>query len=162
MDRQGSGELRRSPRSIVVESAAGSCEVKRTFSSGTRTPEEPLFAPGPTAKGGSFGAQLVDQKLPAGQVYTTWHQKNVGDELQLRNGELLEARRRATSLEEEVRTLQQENSWLRKQLDIHNDRDELLRDIRDRVSEVNVSQDTQHSQQRRNVCGSVCSLFGRR
>lgn len=97
-----------------------------------------------------------------GQMYTTWQSKSLGDELQMTRGELSEVRRRAACLEDEVRALQKENIRLRQQLDIQNDRDDLLRDIRNRVSEAEIFQEPMGFRQKRGLCGSICSLFGRK
>jgi len=91
-------------------------------------------------------------------VYTTWHQKNLEGQLNVTQGELREARAHASRLEEEIKAMQSQNTWLKHQLDIQNSRDELLQDIRNRVSEVEVMRDGR----RGGVCKSVCSLFGRR
>lgn len=62
-----------------------------------------------------------------------------------------------------MKALQQQNNWLKQQLDIQKDRDDLLRDIRNPVSEVEggSSQDAPALRQQ-GVCGSICSLLGRR
>jgi hypothetical protein len=108
-----------------------------------------------------MGSQLSDHRL-AGQMFTTWQQKNLGDELNFARGELLEARRRQEKLEEENRTLAQQNAWLKQQLDIRNDSDDLLRDIRNRVSVESERDGLNSGQPNRGLCGSVCALLGRR
>jgi hypothetical protein len=93
-------------------------------------------------------------------VYTTWGQKNLSSELLLMQGELAEARDRSSRLEEKNMDLANENAWLRKQLDIQRDSQELLRDIQSRVSEGSLVFDPPPRQH--GLCGAVCSLFGRR
>jgi hypothetical protein len=100
------------------------------------------------------------------QVYNTWQQKNIDSELQVMRGELNEARANCLRLEEQVRSLQQQNARLQQQLDIQSDGNEMLRDIRNRVR-ANSGSDSmdvprfREPARRPGLCGSVCALFGR-
>lgn len=114
----------------------------------------------------SSGASTIapfdeDQKA----TYTTWRRRNLEGELNLTRGELQEARLHSARLEQELRAMQQENAELRRRLEIQQDRDNLLRDIRDRVSEVSshrgslISSDVAPFGGR--LCRKVCSILGR-
>lgn len=114
----------------------------------------------------SSGASTIasfdeDQKA----TYTTWRRRNLEGELNLTRGELQEARLHSARLEQELQAMQRENAELKRRLEIQQDRDDLLRDIRDRVSEVSshrgslISSNVEQSGGR--LCRKVCSILGR-
>lgn len=111
------------------------------------------------------GVQLPSSRFSVGsfdgssrQGYTTWQRKNLEGELQMTLGELREARANAARLDEELRSCQKDNLWLRRRLDVQCDRDELLRDLCDRVSEGDTASIVPRQ---RRICGTVCAILGR-
>lgn len=113
----------------------------------------------PRSAGFGTGVQLNVSFDSGSQGLTTWRRKNLEDELQLYAAELREARATAGSLQKELRAFQKENTWLKRQLEIQSDRDELLRDIRDRVSEGDAC--SIDGQRKGRLCGAVCAILGR-
>merc|ERR1712046_105696 len=101
---------------------------------------------------------------------TTWGRKNIEGELQQVRGHLQEERQRNARLEEDLRRLQAENSKMRQQLEIQQDRDQLLLELqRSSVSEVGggsfrVGDGSfvagNQASTRPRVCSSICALFG--
>jgi len=144
-------------------------------------PDELLYRP-------PAGLSLCEQSWsrdPAGvpdlSVPTTWRRKHLEGELQLVRGALRESRLRSVRLEEELQASQRENARLRRQLDVRCDRDELLRDVRQREDlRARAGEEaTEPAGRRRGVrgcatkgsdgggaggrlCGAVIALLGRR
>lgn len=115
-----------------------------------------------TSSGASTIASFDDNQK---ETYTTWRRRNLEGELNLTRGELQEARLNSARLEQELRAMQRENAELRRRLEIQQDRDDLLRDIRDRVSEVSSNRgsiaSSDHAQSGGRLCRKVCSFLGR-
>lgn len=168
---RGGGSGVSTPRSLsTLGGAFSEVGYGGAVGAGSRTPRDDghrLFAP-------LLGSGAA---LSSSSVGSTWGRKNLESELAHTRGELREARGHAAKLEEELRRVQVENAKLRHQVDIHKDRDDLLRDIRDRVSEADNSFGVASSScaggsgtgsvrsqgvgRRKTVCSTVCSMFGR-
>mmetsp|Transcript_73760 Transcript_73760/g.153719 ORF Transcript_73760/g.153719 Transcript_73760/m.153719 type:complete len:178 (+) Transcript_73760:288-821(+) len=106
-----------------------------------------------------------------GPRYTAWARKSLEDEVRCAKEESREAKRRATALEQELKTVRAENVKLRRELEIQRDRDSLLRELREssRASDEEADRQSLSSQDRYRgvgsagggVCRSFCLFFGR-
>lgn len=120
----------------------------------------------PTLKAASRRS-VVRQASSNDQIYSTWDQKNLATEVQRLSADLDDATTKNLRLEEQVRMLQRENARLQQRLDIQNDGDEMLREIRNRgrgssdAESVNIPLFREEPTRRPGLCGSVCALFGR-
>jgi septal ring factor EnvC (AmiA/AmiB activator) len=96
-------------------------------------------------------------------VYTAWQRKNLEVELQHTLGELSAERKRVVRLEQELRAVRREAERLQRTVDEQRDRDSILLDIRERLSEGSMASGSSLSSHHRGgPCASVCCFFGRR